>query len=128
MLSGLFGGVNARAEDTRDHTFDGRFVVVQAQDSAEPDVELLQGSGETYELAFPSDRRPKPGTTVRVAGRLTGATSPAGPVIAVTSTEPAPPDVQQAIPAIGTTGTLRVLVILAQWTAPDHVTRESARQ
>jgi hypothetical protein len=126
---GHAGAASARGSGGHgEETFDGRYVLLHADPSVGPDIDVLRARHRTYELVLPSGSRPKPGAAVRVTGRLTGKTGQGGPVIAVSRVESPPPDVKRATPRLATSGDVRVLVVLAQWTGPDGVTPDSARQ
>lgn len=103
----LTGQVVQRAADMRDGG--GRTHDVYFTD--------LVTSKRTVRLRLPAkSRRLKTGTTVTVSGDMDGSTMNAA-TVQVLASAGAPP----------TTGTTRVLVILAHWSAPDSVTTESAR-
>jgi len=76
---------------------------------------LIVGT-RAYRLHLPSTARPRPGAHITVSGTLTGPDFTASAVSAGVTV--------QAAPAV--TGTTKVLVILASWTAPDSVTQDSA--
>lgn len=94
-----------------------------AKDMVEPDgtlrdvySDILQVGSKTYRLRLPKGTKLQGGTPVRVRGTLAGADLTADEVTPV------------AAPAkVATTGTTKVLVILAYWAAPDSMTVTKAK-
>lgn len=78
--------------------------------------DVLVTGERAYTLHLPKGHRLKGGTTVRVSGLRNG-----GEVTAQEVETLAPPA------AVATTGTTKVLVILAYWTSPDSVTTAQAK-
>ena len=94
-----------------------------ATDMVEPDgrlrdvySDILQVGSKAYRLRLPKGTRLQGGTPVRVRGTLAGADLTAEEVTPV-----------GAPAAVATTGTTKVLVILAYWTAPDDMTVTKAK-
>ncbi len=76
---------------------------------------LIVGA-RAYRLHLPPSARPRPGAHITVSGTLTGPDITASAVSSGVTVQAAP----------AATGTTKVLVILASWTAPDSVTQDSA--
>jgi hypothetical protein len=94
-----------------------------AKDLVQPDgslrdvyEDLLVTGGRSYRLTLPRGAHVHGGTPIRVRGRLAGADMAAQEV-----------ETLGQAAAVTTTGTTKVLVILAHWSSPDSVTQAQAQ-